>query len=147
MEPAAKSFETFSRSGASACDINEPCDPELLGAALELLETLKAEEQILRRFSAAELLSLLPRKEYLVNELGWKLRAAMGDGQSISNSFQPLLAEINRRNTANGVFIKQTLSYWRDLQAILMPAGYGRSGRLGPPSRQPPNGITFQREI
>lgn len=149
MEPAVQASETLSPSGQPSCQ-NGCCDSEFVGTALELLEALRAEQQILRKFSGAELLALLPKKEYLVNELEWKLRAARetnADSFAVSDSFKALLAEISRLNASNGVFIERSLSYWRDLQSILSPPSYGRTGNEERRSVRPPRGLTFQREI
>jgi hypothetical protein len=149
MEPAALPSQNLSQPGAPPCENGRP-DSDFLATALELLETLRTEEKVLKKFSAPELLALLPQKEYLVNELGWKLRAAKEagpDSLTVSDSFKTLLAEISRLNAANEVFIKRSLSYWRDLQSILLPAGYSRAGREGASSMRPPSGITFQREV
>lgn len=149
MEPAALSLETLSPSGAPSCE-NGCCDSEFLATALELLETLRAEEKILRRFSAPELLALLPKKEYLVNELGWKLRSAReskADSFTVSDSFKGILVQICKLNTSNGVFIKRSLFYWRDLESILLPSAYSRSGKKGAPFLRPPSGLTFAQEI
>ncbi|MDR3570024.1 MAG: hypothetical protein P4L43_18530 [Syntrophobacteraceae bacterium] len=144
MASAATPFETLP-AYENGCS-----DSRFVSTALELLEALRAEEQIIRRFSAAELLALLPKKEYLVNELEWKLRAAKDSNEpcfAVSDSFKAILAEISRLNTANGVFIERSLSYWQDLQAILLPPGYSRTGGKGATSARPPRGLTFQQEI
>ncbi len=149
MAPAAKQFETLFHSGQASCE--DGClDSEFLDTALELLESLRAEEKVLKRFSGAELLTILPKKEYLVNELEWKLRSARESKArsfAVSDAFKALLAEINRLNKANGVFIKRSLSYWRDLESILSPPGYGRTGRKGASYVCPPRGLTFRREV
>jgi hypothetical protein len=149
MASAAKSFQTLSPSEAPSGD-SQGSDSQFLGTALELLEALRAEEQILRKFSGAELLALLPKKEYLVNELEWKLRAARESNAccfAVSDSFKALLAEIDRLNTANGIFIERSLSYWKDLQAILLPPGYGPAAGRGDHSVRPPRGLTFRQEV
>ena len=148
MEPAAQPFDTLSGTGEPSCESGR--ETEFFGTALELLETLRAEEQILKRFSGPELLALLPQKEYLANELEWKLRSAKesaSDSFEVSDSFRALLDEIKRQNASNGVFIQRSLSYWQDLEAILLPPGYGRTGRKGPGSMRPPRGVTFRQEV
>ncbi|MGC9195545.1 MAG: hypothetical protein ACP5IL_08840 [Syntrophobacteraceae bacterium] len=149
MESLAHRCEIFPGVGV-ASPPEGGWDTELLQAALELLDALRAEEQILKKFSATELLALLPKKEYLVSEFGWKLRSAMDantESFSVSDALKPLLAEICRLNASNGVFLKRSLSYWRDLQAILLPQGYSRNGRKDSDGVRPPNGITFAREV
>ena len=101
-------------------------------SALELLEVLREEAEILRRFAGAELLRLVPKKEYLVSELEWKLEAAREAGEGFlpaSDSFKALLREISKLNTSNGVFIEKSLSYWQDLFSIFSPPGYGPAGK------------------
>lgn len=149
MNPGNQALETFSPSGEPLCQ-KRCADTDFFGTAVELLKALKAEEQILRKFSGAELLALLPKKEYLVNELGWKLKAARNASENsfeASESLKAILAEICRLNTANGIFIEKSLSYWGDLQAILSPPGYGPNGRKGACTVRAPNGITFQRKV
>jgi hypothetical protein len=147
MESLAHRCEIFPPVGVTS-PLEGGWDTQLFEAALELLDALRAEEQILRKFSATELLALLPKKEYLITQFAWKLRAAMdAESFSVSESLKPVLAEICRLNASNGVFIKRSLSYWRDLQAILLPQGYGRSGRKDSDAVRPPNGITFAREV
>ncbi len=149
MKSLAHRYETFPGVGLTFPQEGGG-DRELLEAALELLEALRAEEQILRKFAATELLALLPKKEYLVNEFGWKLKSAMNaDAGSftVSDALKPLLAEICRLNASNAIFIKSALSYWRELQAILLPQSYSRNGRKDCDAVRPPNGITFAREV
>ena len=113
-------------------DQNSPFQSECIATALELLEVLREEAGILRRFAGAELLRLVPRKEYLVSELEWKLKSAKEAGggfHSASDSFKALLGEIDKLNTSNGVFIEKTLSYWQDFLSIFLPQGYGPAGK------------------
>ncbi len=123
---------------------------ECLTTALELLEALREEAEILRRFSGAELLRLVPKKEYLVNELEWKLESARQSGGgpfTVSGPFKALLGEIIKLNTSNGVFIEKSLSYWQDLLAIFSPPSYGPAGKKARRPARPPKGLTFAREI
>ena len=127
-----------------------PFHSECLSTALELLEALREEAEILKRFAGAELLRLVPKKEYLVSELEWKLEAARQAGEGIftaSGPFKALLREIIKLNTANGVFIEKTLSYWQDLLAIFTPPSYGSTGKKARRPARPPKGLTFVREI
>ena len=131
-------------------DPHSPFRSECLSSALELLEVLKTEEQILRRFAGAELVRLIPKKEYLVRELEWKLEAARETGTDIfmtSDSFKALLEDIEKVNASNGAFIEKSLSYWQDLLSIFSPPGYGRAGNCE--RRQPwsPKGMAFKRKI
>lgn len=129
---------------------NSPFRSECLASALELLEVLKAEAQALRRFAGAELLRLVPKKEYLVSELKWKLEAAREAGTdtfSGSDSFKALLREIAKLNTSNGVFIKKSLAYWQDLLSIFSPPGYDQAGRFDRRLPCSPKGMAFRRKV
>ncbi len=88
MVPATAVFDALSHPGALP-DPNSPFNSECLPTALELLAVLREEAEILRRFAGAELLRLVPRKEYLVSELEWKLESAKKQGQLLSR-FQTL---------------------------------------------------------
>jgi flagellar biosynthesis/type III secretory pathway chaperone len=130
-------------------DQDSSLQPECITTAIELLKVLREETRILKRFAGAELLRLVPRKEYLVNELGWRLKSAKEAGGGVfsaSDSFKALLREIDKVNNFNGVFIKKTLGYWRELLAVLLPLGYGKAGKQEKPARSP-RGLTFEREV
>jgi flagellar biosynthesis/type III secretory pathway chaperone len=149
MEPGVAVFENPLHPDALP-DANSPFKSECLPTALELLAVLRQEAEILRRFAGAELLELVPKKEYLVCELEWKLKSAdLAELGSIraSDSFKALLDEISKLNTSNGVFIEKSLSYWEDLLSIFMPPSYGPTGKA---ARRPPGslkGMAFRREI
>jgi len=150
MESSATAVETLPHAGALP-DPDSPFHSECLDSATELLEVLQAEAQILRRFAAPELLALVPKKEYLVSELEWKLnsaREAGADSFTGSDSFRDLLSRINGLNASNGVFIKKSLSYWRNLLSILLPPGYGPSGGVAAVRPQsPPKGTAFRKKV
>lgn len=129
---------------------NNPVCSECLASALELLEVLKEEAQILRRFAGDELLALIPKKEYLVHELEWKLQSARQAGAATfmaSDSFKALIEEISRLNTSNGVFIEKSLSYWHGLLSIFSPPAYGPAGKVSGRLPRSPKGTTFRQEI
>lgn len=131
-------------------DQNSPFQSECLATALDLLEVLRNEAEILRRFAGAELLQLVPKKEYLVSELEWKLQSAKEAGEGFvpaSDSFKALLGEIVKLNTSNGVFIEKSLSYWRGFLSIFSPPSYGPAGEKARRPVRPPKGRTFAREI
>lgn len=149
MESGPAVFESLPHPGVLP-NQDSPFHSECLATALELLEVLREEAEILRRFAGAELLALLPKKEYLVNELEWKLDSARQAGEgplTVSDSFKALLGEIVKLNTSNGVFIEKTLSYWQDFLAIFSPPSYGPAGKKARRPARPPKGITFKREI
>jgi hypothetical protein len=149
MESSSAALEGHSRPGVSP-DQTSPFQSECLATALDLLEVLRSEAEILRRFAGAELLRLVPKKEYLVSELEWKLQSAKEAGEGVlsaSDSFKALLSEIIKLNTSNGVFIEKSLSYWRDFLSIFTPPSYGPSGKKARRPARPPKGRTFTREI
>ena len=147
MEAEAAAFEI---GPGFLPDPDSPFCSECLATALELLEVLKAEADALRRFSGAELLTLVPRKEYLVNELKWKLEAARESGRdafSDSEPFKALIKEITALNTSNGLFIKKSLSYWQALLSVFAPPGYDQTGRFERRLPCSPKGMAFRRKI
>jgi flagellar biosynthesis/type III secretory pathway chaperone len=149
MESSPAILESPPHAGALP-DPSSPFQSECLATALELLEVLREEAGILKRFKGAELLRLVPRKEYLVRELEWKLQSAKEAGEAFppaSDSYKALLREIDELNTTNGVFIEKTLSYWQDLLAIFLPQGYGPAGKKTASQARPPRGLAFAREI
>ncbi len=131
METSVQTAESFPHHDVPASE-NSPYHSECLPTALELLEVLRDEADILKRFAGAELLRLVPKKEYLVTELEWKLQSAKESEEGFvpaSDSFKALLSEISRLNTANGVFIEKSLAYWRDFLSIFLPRSYGPAAR------------------
>ena len=149
MEQGALVFENPAHPDALP-DQNSPFKSECLPTALELLAVLRQEAEILKRFAGAELLELVPKKEYLVNELEWKLKSAgVSDLAAIraSDSFKALLDEITKLNASNGIFIEKSLYYWQDLLSIFMPPSYGPAGeKIKGPARAP-KGVAFSREV
>jgi flagellar biosynthesis/type III secretory pathway chaperone len=150
MESGAAVVETLPHPSMSA-DPNSPCHLECLKSAVELLEVLRAEAQVLRRFAGAELLTLVPKKEYLVSELEWKLASAKEAGAgsfTCSGALRDVLSEISQLNASNGVFIQKSLSYWHDLLSIFLPPSYGPSGKAAAERPQsPPKGTAFRRKV
>jgi len=131
-------------------DSSSPFCSECLSSALDLLEILQEESRILKRFAGAELLALVPKKEYIVNELEWKLESVRESGANnfaASDTFKALMGEINKLNTSNGVFIEKSLSYWQDLMGIFMPPSYGPTGKASRRMPSSPRGAAFSREV
>ena len=149
MESSQATAESFAHNDVLA-DLNSPFQSECLPTALDLLEILRNEAEILTRFAGSELLQLVPKKEYLVSELEWKLQSAKEEGEGslpASDSFKALLGEIGKLNTSNGVFIEKSLSFWRDFLSIFSPPSYGPAGKKTRRGVRPPKGVTFAREI
>lgn len=125
--------------------------------AQQLLNVLGEEKEILRRFSSRELLELLPRKQFLVNELALKLHS-MGLAREQNRipltsdpevrTLRESLAEIRRLNHANHVFVQCSLEYWGDFFSLFCPSTYGRCQEGNPRRMHPaPKGFTFHKEI
>lgn len=149
MESSPLVFESLSHPGALP-NQDSPFQSECLVTALELLEILREEAEILKRFAGAELLRLVPRKEFLVSEMEWKLQSAREAGEgsfTASESFKVLLGEISQLNASNGAFIEKTLSYWQDLLSIFLPPSYGPAGKTAMGPARSLRGLSFQREI
>ena len=149
MESSLQTAESFAHREVPATD-NSPFHSECLPTALELLEVLRNEAEILKRFAGGELLRLVPKKEYLVSELEWKLQSVKEEGEGslpASDSFMALLGGIGKLNTSNGVFIERSLSYWQDFLSIFSPPSYGPAGKKARRQARPPKGLTFAREI
>ncbi len=149
MESNSVMFESLPHPGVLP-DQNSPFQSECIASALELLGVLREEAGILKRFAGAELLRLVPKKEYLVSELEWKIRSARNEGGSFmpaSDSFKAVLREIDELNTTNGVFIEKSLAYWQDLLSVLLPQGYGPAGKKTKRPACSQRGLTYEREI
>ncbi len=149
MESISTEVKNNSNQGTIA-DRDNPFQSEFLVTALELREVLREEADILRRFAGAELLWLIPRKEYLITELEWKLQRVREAGAyslTDSDTLRKLSREINELNTSNGVFIEKSLSYWQDLLSIFMPPSYGPACEQEKRSASPPRGLSFKREV
>lgn len=103
--------------------------------AEQLLGLLVAESKALRQFDSGLLLQLVSQKEYCLNVLWESLRSlkvlpTQGGPPTDSGEFRKLrglLAEINRLNRANAVFIEGALEHCQDLFMTLMPTVYGQS--------------------
>ena len=149
MESGATVFQNLPHPGGLP-EATASFHADCLTSVLELLGVLREEAQILKRFAGAELLALVPKKEYLVTELEWKLKSAREAGEDSfmgSDYFSGLLNEMIQLNASNGVFIKKSLSYWRDLLSILLPPSYGLSGKTAAVRRHSlPKGRAFRRK-
>jgi flagellar biosynthesis/type III secretory pathway chaperone len=126
--------------------LNTEAESECLLAAQELHRVLQEEADILRRFAKADLLHVISKKEFLLNELGQKLQSlkdADEQAMSISGPLKDILKKIDQVNRSNRLFIQRSLGYWQDLLSIFIPSGYGRS-RSG---SAVPRGFAFSREV
>ncbi len=133
--------------GASNGDAVES---ECLNAALDLRKTLQEEADVLKRFAGPELLLLIPRKEFLISELGSRLndlRSSRDDRPQVSDSLKALLGEIDALNRSNSLFIQRSLSYWHDLMSIFSPPAYGPARDGARPNIPAPRGLSFSREV
>jgi flagellar biosynthesis/type III secretory pathway chaperone len=149
MYPSPAIPESISHldNGHSHVDLPES---ECLAAASELRELLKEEADVLSRFAGTELLWLTPRKESLINEMGWKLNSLKcleGEPLRISHALKEVLSDIDRLNRSNGVFIQRSLAHWEDFLTIFSPPSYGRGGDTPRPLVSQPRGRAFSREV
>ena len=127
---------------------------ECIGTARELLEVLKEEAGALKRFAGNELVPLLSKKEFLINELGEKLgalhvsRDAEGPGAGpYSPVLRRLIKGIKELNESNRHFISSTLGYWQDFIAALLPRNYGPSPDQAKSFPAGIKGLSFSREV
>ncbi len=123
---------------------------ECLQTARELQLVLEEEAEKLKRFAGAELLEVISRKEFLVEELSQKLGALKktADTQpAIPASLKAVLEKIDALNRSNKNFIQNSLAHWQDLLSLLCPAGYGPTAEGKTGIARPPKGLAFSREI
>jgi len=125
-------------------------ESECLATARELNQILEQEADILKRFAKTDLLKLIPGKEFLVNELGQKLRCLKDEGGevfSISQPLKDLLKKIDLLNGSNRVFIQRSLAHWQDFLSVLIPSRYRPPGRNPGDYPVVPRGFSFNREV
>ena len=150
MESSPAITETDSHSKAQHNPNGGSTESECLATAIELRQLLQEEAEVLGRFAGAELLWLTPRKESLINELGWKLDSLKRAGVEpllISAVLKSILEEIDQLNRSNGLFIQRSLTHWQDFLTIFSPPSYSPAGDgMRPPVRMP-RGRAFSREI
>lgn len=144
MTPAQLESESVLRSDTLRND-SASTESDCIAAALELQLILKEEADILRRFAANELLRLLPRKEFSIGELQGQLNVLKD--ANLSDPLRNLLSEIDVMNRSNRLFIKRSLSHWRNLISIFSPPSYGPSFDGSKVVQPPARGLTFSREI
>jgi len=122
--------------------------------AERLFELLVAESKALRQFDSGHLLQLVAQKEYCLGVL-WeslrllKVQPTQGGPPEDSGKIRKLkeiLAEINRLNRANAVFIEGALEHCQELFMTLMPTVYGQTE--GSPSHRFPDcrGVTLKKK-
>lgn len=154
------SEESIEREGFPDASSGRSDGRALLGrcqaTANRLLEVLSEESKVLRKFAPDELLALLPSKQSLVQELEADLKALCGTDierwKSRANAetlpLRYTLAEIERQNSANQIFVQGSLDFWEGLLAAINPASYG-PGSAEPASSGPPRfkGRSFDREV
>jgi len=124
--------------------------------AEELLQVLKEEEEILKRLNNQALMAVLPRKELLVRELMAKatlLKKGNEENPEIAKTseygrLKAFLAEIDRLNRSNQVFIESSLAYFNDFIDCICPSNYG-PGQDGQAIHKSATfkGLSFRKEI
>ena len=97
MESSPLVFESLSHPGALP-NQDSPFQSECLVTALELLEILREEAEILKRFAGAELLRLVPRKEFLVSETGVETPISQRSRGGILSRLPSLLRSCSARS-------------------------------------------------
>lgn len=135
---------------AAAPSWDGTAESECLAVARELQAVLEEETRVLKRFAGKELLRLIAKKEFLVEELRRKLNALKTDeGRpfSLSSPLKSVLGTIDSRNNANRTLIEGTLSYWQDFLSFLIPAAYGPNGEETAHATSTPKGLSFSREV
>jgi flagellar biosynthesis/type III secretory pathway chaperone len=137
-------------------DAGEASIDACLDLADQLKELLNEEACALKRFDSARLLQLLPTKQYLIEALAKRLELRQMEKSAKPHGLEQdkhillrsQLAEINRLNHANGVFISETLSLYEDFFSCLWPSNYAPEGTPSSVSKfEPPKGLTFRKEI
>ena len=125
-------------------------ESDCLDTARELHGVLQEEADILRRFAKNDLLELIPRKEFLINELWQKLewfKSVNGQIVSVSGPLRDQLLGIDRLNRSNRVFIERSLAHWQDFLSIFIPSGYRPNGGNPGGRQNVPRGFAFSREV
>ncbi|MFP5211826.1 MAG: hypothetical protein ACLGPL_00460 [Acidobacteriota bacterium] len=117
----------------------------------EMLDVLREEARILRRFDGKELIGLLPRKEFLVAELAERLSSLRKVREEAGDDLEPIrqaLGEVEDLNRSNRVFVEGTMDYWQGLLTILQPASYGPGMEDGARKAGAAyKGLAFRREV
>jgi len=111
-------------------------EQDILGACIltaeEMIETVTAETEILKRFEGGKLLEILPRKESLTGELLRKMamlkRATAEDPDLKDDSrytiLKHYLQKLKLMNYSNLVIIEGSLAYFKDFLNCLYPSNY-----------------------
>lgn len=123
--------------------------------ANRLLGILSEESQILRKFAPDELLTLLPAKQLLVRELEFDLKALCrpdaekwkSDVNAQTLPLRYTLAEIEKLNSANQVFVQGSLDFWDGFLSLLNPSSYGPTMESASQSPARFKGRAINREV
>ncbi len=151
-----KSQDTKSRG---AVELAQAC----IDTAEQLLAVLGREAEILKSFSAKDLLEVLPKKEFLTGDLARGVKAygelkergeGLADTDPMRLRLRACLEAVGRQNETNRLFIESSLSFWGDLLEIFFPPSYGPGqmgahGQIGAKSKQrpyPQKGLSFSME-
>ena len=147
-------YPTYGKNTKGTAPVSASPPPGLLGECVmiaeELLDALRDEAQRLRQHDRRDFLEVVSRKEFLVRELGDRMRV-FGDGKLDTNdpvypAFKNAVMEIDRLNRANEVFIRGSLEYWQDfLSAFNLPA-YGPTADETRKKTMAPRGLSLNRE-
>lgn len=104
---------------------------EIFSLLEDLKSTLVLETQLLKRMDRNGLMELLPRKLFLVDQIG---KLGSDDVELIKLSdrvteFRKIISEIKAANETNRIFTEEALFLWRELLSILLPRQYGHDGK------------------
>ncbi len=125
-------------------------ETECIDTAVQLQFVLEEEAEKLKRFAGAELIEVISRKEFLVEELSQRLGRLKPEPNArptVSANLKAVLERIDSLNRSNRHFIQNSLSHWRDMISILCPAGYGPKAERTTASAEARKGMAFSREI
>ena len=123
--------------------------------ANRLLEIVSEESRVLRKFKPDELLAILPTKQMLVRELEVDLRTLCGADidrwkMEMNAEAIPLrytLAEIEKVNSSNQVFVQGSLDFWEGFLSAVHPASYGPGHESMSSGPRYLKGRSFNREV
>lgn len=148
--PAGASTENGPSLPCEGMQILADCETK----AERLFDLLVAESKALRQFDSGLLLQVVSQKEYSLTVLWESLRLlevhATQDGPAGSpeklGRLKALLADINRLNRANAVFIEGALEHCQDLFMTLMPTLYGQTEGSHPRRILDCRGVTLKKK-
>lgn len=104
---------------------------EIFSLLEDLRSALLLETQLLKRMDRNGLMELLPRKLFLVEQVG-KLKHEDFELINLSDKvaeFRKIVSEIRITNETNRIFAEEALCLWSELLSILLPKQYSHDGK------------------